>query len=399
MPDRSFLDWPFFETRHRELASAIDAWAGEHVEQIVGSNGVDDACRQLVAGLGDAGFLRHAVIAPYGGARAQLDVRSLCIIRETLARHHALADFAFAMQGLASGPVCLFGSKEQMSQYLPPVARGQVIPAFALSEPDAGSDVAAIALSAEERGGEFVLNGEKTWISNGGIADHYVVFARTGEAPGARGLSAIVVPADAPGFSVDERIDVIAPHPLARLGFSDCRVPVANLLGERGQGFRIAMATLDIFRSTVGAAALGFARSALDLALDYATARTISGAAIADLQIPQAKLADMATGIDAAALLVYRSAWTKDRGAERVSREASMAKLFATETAQKVIDDAVQLHGGLGVKKGMKVEELYRDIRALRIYEGASEVQKLIIARQTIDARKVQAANLETPEE
>ncbi len=387
MSDRSFLDWPFFEPRHRELADAIDTWAAAHVDEIVQAHDVDDACRTLVSELGTAGFLRHAVIAPFGGARKRLDVRSLCIIRETLARHHALADFAFAMQGLASGPICLFGTKEQMSNYLPSVAKGDVIPAFALTEPQAGSDVAAIELTAQKENGQFVLNGEKTWISNGGIAHRYVVFARTGEAPGARGLSAIVVPAETAGLKIAERLDVIAPHPLARLAFTNCKVPVENLLGEPGQGFKIAMATLDVFRSTVGAAALGFARCALDAALDHARTRKISGAAIADLQIPQAKIADMATGIDAAALLIYRSAWAKDQGADRVSREASMAKLFATETAQTVIDEAVQLHGGLGVKKGVKVEELYRDIRALRIYEGASEVQKLIIARQTLDNR------------
>ncbi len=387
MPDRSFLDWPFFEPRHRELASAIDAWASAHVDDLAHSGSEDDACRALVRELGAAGFLRHSVIAPYGGARNQLDVRSLCIIRETLARHHALADFAFAMQGLGSGPICLFGSKEQMSALLPPVAKGEALAAFALTEPKAGSDAAAIELTAREEGGEFVLNGEKTWISNGGIADRYVVFARTSDAPGTRGLSAIVVPADTPGLAVAERLDVIAPHPLARLAFEDCRVPLDNLLGEEGQGFKIAMATLDVFRSTVGAAALGFARRALDEAVDHARSRMIGNAALADLQIPQAKIADMALGIDAAALLIYRAAWAKDQGAERVTREASMAKLFATETAQKVIDEAVQLHGGLGVKKGVKVEELYRDIRALRIYEGASEVQQLIIARQTLDNR------------
>ena len=387
MPDRSFLDWPFFERRHRELAEAVDRWAGAHVDDLAHSGDEDEACRALVRALGEGGFLRHAVVAPHGGERDRLDVRSLCLIRETLARHHALADFAFAMQGLGSGPICLFGSDDQMARLLPPVARGDALAAFALTEPKAGSDAAAIELSAREEGAEFVLNGEKTWISNGGIADRYVVFARTGDAPGTRGLSAIVVPADTPGLEVAERLDVIAPHPLARLAFTDCRVPAGNLLGEPGQGFKIAMATLDVFRSTVGAAALGFARRALDEAMDHSRARMIGNAALADLQIPQAKIADMAMNIDAAALLVYRAAWTKDQGADRVSREASMAKLFATEMAQKTIDEAVQLHGGLGVKKGVKVEELYRDIRALRIYEGASEVQQLIIARQALDGR------------
>ena len=387
MPDRSFLEWPFFEPRHRELAEAVEIWAVANVDALAHAGNEDEACRALVRELGVAGFLRHSVIAPYGGAHDRLDVRSLCLIRETLARHHGLADFAFAMQGLGSGPICLFGSDEQMERLLPPVAAGQALAAFALTEPEAGSNAAAIELSAEQEGGDYVLNGEKTWISNGGIADRYVVFARTGGAPGTKGLSAIVVPADTPGLDVAERLDVIAPHPLARLAFRDCRVPASNLLGAPGQGFKIAMATLDVFRSTVGAAALGFARRALDEAMDHARSRMIGNTAIADLQIPQAKIADMATGIDAAALLIYRAAWTKDRGADRVTREASMAKLFATETAQQVIDDAVQLHGGLGVKKGVKVEELYRDIRALRIYEGASEVQQLIIARQTLDNR------------
>lgn len=392
MPDRTFLEWPFFEDRHRELAAAIDDWAGTHAEKLAHSGDEDEACRALVAELGTAGFLKNAVIAPHGGLHDRLDVRSLCLIRETLARHHGLADFAFAMQGLGSGPVCLFGTDKQQAMFLPQVARGQALPAFALTEPNAGSDAGAIELTAQKTRDQYVLNGEKTWISNGGIADHYVVFARTGGEEGTRGLSAIMVPADTPGLEIAERLEVIAPHPLARLVFKDCRVPAENLLGEPGQGFKIAMATLDVFRSTVGAAALGFARRALDEAMDHASTRMIAGAAIADLQIPQAMIADMATGIDAAALLIYRAAWAKDRGAERVTREASMAKLFATETAQRVIDDAVQLHGGLGVKRGIKVEELYRDIRALRIYEGASEVQKLVIARQTLNNRQAERA-------
>ncbi|MGI9415848.1 MAG: acyl-CoA dehydrogenase family protein [Hyphomicrobiales bacterium] len=392
MPDKTFLDWPFFEPRHRELAAAIDNWAANRVDRLTAADDEDDACRSLVRELGEAGFLKHAVVAPHGGADARLDVRSLCIIRETLSRHHGLADFAFAMQGLGSGPICLAGSDDQQARFLPQVAAGEALAAFALTEPDAGSDAGAIALSAEPGGGGFVLNGEKTWISNGGIAAQYIVFARTGEAPGARGLSAFIVPADTPGLGVAERLDVIAPHPLARLLFEDCEVPRENLIGEGGQGFKIAMATLDVFRSTVGAAALGFARRAMDEAVDYASARRIGNAAIADMQIPQAKIADMATSIDAAALLIYRAAWAKDQGAERVTREASMAKLFATESAQRVIDDAVQLHGGLGVKKGVKVEELYRDIRALRIYEGASEVQKLVIARQALNNRMTETS-------
>ena len=311
-------------------------------------------------------------------------MRSLCLIRETLARFAALADFAFAMQGLGSGAITLFGAEEQRRAYLPAVAGGRKIAAFALSEPEAGSDLAAAATTAAPDGTGFVLNGAKTWISNGGIADFYVVFARTGEAPGARGLSAFIVDADTRGLEIGERPRLIAPHPLATLTFENCRVPRDRLLGEPGQGFKIAMATLDVFRPTVGAAALGFARRALDEALARATSRELFGGPLAELQMIQAKLADMALSIDAAALLVYRAAWAKDIGAERITREAAMAKLFATEAAQRVIDEAVQIHGALGVVAGHPVERLYREIRALRIYEGASEVQKVVIARQTL---------------
>jgi len=311
-------------------------------------------------------------------------VRSLCLIRETLARHHALADFAFAMQGLGSGPISLFGTSEQQNGFLLPVAAGNSLAAFALSEPEAGSDVASLSTSATEQTDYFVLNGEKTWISNGGIADFYTVFARTGEAPGAKGLSCFVVEANTPGFEVTERIDLVAPHPLATLKFTDCRVPKANLVGDRGRGFGIAMATLDVFRTTVGAAALGMARRALDETLRHVSTRKLFGGTLSDLQLVQGKLSDMAMGVDSSALLVYRSAWTKDCIAERVTREAAMAKLHATESAQMVIDSAVQLHGGHGVTKGNIVESLYRDIRALRIYEGASEVQQTIIARQAL---------------
>jgi len=380
--DRSFLDWPFFEDRHRDLASEVDAWADANVASLVDEADIDGSCRALVAAMGDAGLLTHAVARTDGGAAAALDVRSLCLIRETLARHHGLADFAFAMQGLGSGPVSLFGDDRQRQRILPAVSSGRTLAAFALSEPQAGSDVAALQLTARPDGDAFVLDGEKTWISNGGIADHYVVFARTGEGDGARGLSAFFVEADTPGLTIVERIDVIAPHPLARLRFDGCRVPADSMIGEPGRGFAVAMATLDVFRSTVGAAALGFARRALDEAIHHAAGREIAGTVLGDYQMTQAKLADMATDVDAAALLVYRAAWTKDQGAPRVTREAAMAKLFATERAQAVIDQAVQIHGGLGVRKGVKVEELYRDIRALRIYEGTSEIQKIVIARQ-----------------
>ncbi|MBT7293971.1 MAG: acyl-CoA dehydrogenase [Rhodospirillaceae bacterium] len=387
MPDRSFLDWPFFEPAHRELAPALDAWAKDNLHDIDESD-VDAACRELVRRLAEGKWLDHCVPAAFGGVNEKLDVRSLCLIRETLARHSGLADFAFAMQGLGSGAISLKGSAEIQNEYLPAVRSGQKIAAFALSEPEAGSDVAAMATTAVRNGNGWRINGEKTWISNGGIADYYTVFARTGEAPGARGLSAFVVDAATPGLDIAERIDVIAPHPLARLTFDNCQVPADRILGAPGEGFKVAMATLDTFRSTVGAAALGFARHALDAALDRAANRELFGGALADLQMIQAKLADMALQVDASALLIYRAAWTKDLKAERVTREAAMAKLYATDSAQQVIDEAVQIFGGQGVVSGSPVEKLYREIRALRIYEGASEVQKVVIAKAALAARE-----------
>lgn len=386
MPDTTYLGWPFFDDEHRALALSFDSWAREHVRPLPEANEgtVDGLCRDLVGRLADGGWLHFVVPGAYGGRREGLDVRSLCLLREILGYHHALADFVFAMQGLGSGAISLFGSGELRESFLPAVREGKKIAAFALSEPEAGSDVAAMEATATEEGDHYVLDGKKTWISNGGLADFYTVFARTGEAPGARGLSAFVVDADTPGLEVVERIPVIAPHPLATLKFEDCRVPKGRMLGGPGEGFRIAMATLDVFRSTVGAAALGFARRALDEALGRAAERKLFGAPMSELQLVQGKLADMALGVDASALLVYRAAWTRDRVADRVTREAAMAKLYATESAQGVIDDAVQIFGGLGVTSGHPVERLYREIRALRIYEGASEVQKVIIARQAL---------------
>jgi acyl-CoA dehydrogenase len=379
MPDKSFLTWPFFEDRHRVLAAAIDDWCRSHLP--VDHRDVDAACRELVAMLGRDGWLMHSAIDP--DAPGALDVRALCLMRETLARHDGLADFAFAMQGLGAGAISLFGTPEQR-QWLKRTRTGTAIAAFALSESKSGSDVASIDMTATRDGGDYVLDGEKTWISNGGIADLYVVFARTGEGPGAKGISAFVVPAGLAGFSITERIAVIAPHPLARLRLEQARVPAAAMIGAPGEGFKIAMATLDVFRTTVGAAALGFARRALDETTGRARERRLFGAPLSDLQMVQAHIADMAVDVDAAALLVYRAAWTKDMGAGRVTREAAMAKLFATERAQEVIDKAVQIHGGDGVRHGHIVESLYREIRALRIYEGASEVQKVVIARQTL---------------
>jgi acyl-CoA dehydrogenase len=388
MADRTFLEWPFFEDRHRKLAGELDAWAGEHLSSVDHRN-TDAACQALVKALGDSGWAAYSGVEP-ADETSTLDVRTLCIIRETLARHDGLADFAFAMQGLGTGAISLFGTAQQKIEWLPKTRAGTAIAAFALTEPQSGSDVANSTMTAVDSGDSYVLNGDKTWISNGGIADVYTVFARTGDAPGAKGLSAFIVPADTPGLSITERLQTIAPHPLATLKFSDCCVPNTALLGQSGEGFKIAMSVLDVFRSTVAAAALGFARRAMDEALDRCTARKIQGSPLFDLQMVQGHIADMAVNIDASALLIYRAAWLKDSGAPRVTREAAMAKLFSTDQAQKVIDQAVQLHGGDGVRSGNKVESLYREIRALRIYEGASDVQKIIIARQTLSAHRGQ---------
>jgi acyl-CoA dehydrogenase len=378
------LDWPFFDDRHRDLAAALEQWASANLSSSGHTADVDAVCRDLVRRLGAAGWLRHAVPAAYGGVSERLDSRSLCLIREILARHAGLADFAFAMQGLGSGAIALHGSEALKQRYLPRVANGEWIAAFALSEPDAGSDVAAMATAAHLDGPDYVLDGTKTWISNGGIADFYTVIARTGEAAGAKGLTAFVVDAGVPGLEIAERIDVMAPHPLARLRFRACRVPAQQRLGEPGQGFRVAMETLDIFRASVAAAALGFARRALQEALAHVRSRRMFGQVLADFQLTQAGLADMATTIDSSALLTYRAAWMRDVRGARTTREAAMAKLAATEGAQQVIDRAVQMFGGRGVMSEQVVERLYREIRPLRIYEGASEVQKLIIARETL---------------
>jgi acyl-CoA dehydrogenase len=378
-PTREHLDWPFFGADHRGVVEKLDAFSGSGVLASVDHHDVDKACRALVKALGSAGLLG---LATGNAGRQPIDSRSVCLARETLAWHDGLADFAFAMQGLGTGAIGLSGSEELKAAVLPRVTSGDWVSAFALSEKEAGSDVAAMACAARADGDSYVLDGEKTWISNGGIADVYTVFARTGEAPGTRGISAFVVFADDPGFSIAERIEVIAPHPLATIRFDNCRIPAGRRLGAPGEGFKIAMRTLDIFRASVAAAALGFARRALDEGLAHARTRKMFGATLGDLQLTQAALGDMATGIDAAALLTYRAAWRRDIKHLPTTKEAAMAKMTATETAQSVIDRAVQLFGGRGVKSGEITEKLYREIRALRIYEGATEVQKLIVARE-----------------
>lgn len=388
MADMSFLNWPFLEDHHRDLAHRLDAWCQEVLVPFVESRDVhhdlDGSCKAILTLLAEGGFTRYAVPKAYGGVHDSLDVRSLCLIRMTLAYYSGLADFVFAMQGLGSGTISLYGSEDTKAHYLTGVGEGRLCAAFALTEPESGSDVAATRTTAELDGDHYIINGAKTFISNGGIADQYVVFARTGPGEGARGLTAFVLDANTEGLDASERIDVIAPHPLATLKFNNCRVPARNRLGELGGGFKAAMATLDIFRSTVGAAALGFARRALDEAVKRADGRELFGAPLNNLQLVQAMIGESALDIDASALLIFRAAWAKDSGQPRVTREAAMAKLHATDQAQQVIDRAVQIFGGMGVVSGVKVEELYREIRALRIYEGASEVQKVVIARAHI---------------
>ncbi|MDE3171229.1 MAG: acyl-CoA dehydrogenase family protein [Acidobacteriota bacterium] len=393
MADKSFLGWPFFDEGHRNLADELESWSTEHLPALLhGSeddpDSVDQCVRRIVEELGRCKLLRVCVPGAYGGTREQLDVRCLSLAREILARQSGLADFALAMQGLGSAPISLFGNEHQKSSILPRVAAGTALAAFALSEPDAGSDVSAISTTARCDGKYWRLDGAKTWISNAGLAAFYVVFARTGEGPGTKGLSAFIVEAGSPGLDASERIDVMAPHPLGTVRLRDCRVPAESLLGRAGEGFKIAMATLDVFRTTVGAAALGFARRAMDEAVARASERRMFGRSQSEFQLTQEKLADMAVSIDAAALLVYRSAWIKDSMGSRVTREAAMAKLYATEAAQEVIDAAVQIFGGMGVVRGVPVERLYREIRALRIYEGASEVLKLIIGAKVLESAK-----------
>ncbi|MCP5382308.1 MAG: acyl-CoA dehydrogenase family protein [Kordiimonadaceae bacterium] len=388
MVDKSYLNWPFFEDHHRDLAEKIESWCQHNLADDHNHGNVDQACRDILAKLAKGGWLNYVIPKAYGGIFEEFDVRSLCLIRETLARHDGLADFVFAMQGLGSGTITLFGSDDIKKEYLPDVALGKKIAAFALTELESGSDVASMTTTAEDKGDHYLVNGAKTYISNGGIADYYVLFARTGEAPGAKGLSAMILDADTPGLEITERIEVIAPHPLATVTFKNCKIPNNKCLSKSGDGFKAAMATLDIFRSTVGAAALGFARRALSEAVERTNNRHLFGAPLHNLQLVQGMLAESAVDVDSSALLIYRAAWTRDNLGQRVTREAAMAKMHATETAQNVIDKAVQIFGGMGVVSGVKVEELYREIRALRIYEGATEVQKIIIARQLLQNHK-----------
>ena len=388
MNSASHLAWPFFDEAHRNFKTHLQAWTSQqfvrghaHDES---RDAIDRECVSLVKALGQGGWLKPAIAGKaHGGASDVIDTRTICLLREELAWHHGLADFAFAMQGLGSGAISLKGTSEQQAAYLPRVAKGEALAAFALSEPDAGSDVAAMQCSALATPDGYRLNGLKTWISNGGIADFYVVFARTGEAPGARGISAFIVDANSPGLEIAERIDVVAPHPLATLQFNNVLVPHAKRIGAAGEGFKVAMATLDVFRTSVAAASLGFARRALDESIAWAKQRKMFGGTLADFQITQSKLAQMATLLDASTLLTYRAAWLRDQG-QRITQETAMAKMTATENAQQIIDMAVQMHGGMGVKKGCIVESLYREIRALRIYEGATEVQQLIIGRDLL---------------
>ncbi|MBT5767020.1 acyl-CoA dehydrogenase family protein [Pseudemcibacter sp.] len=383
MIDQSYLEWPFFEDHHRNLANDLESWCQKNIKDIDHSD-VDQACKDILQKLAEGGWLKYVIPKAYGGIFDDFDVRSLCIIRETLARHDGLADFVFAMQGLGSGTITLFGSEENKTEYLPFVANGEKMAAFALTELESGSDVANMTTTAELNDDHYIINGAKTFISNGGIADYYVLFARTGDAPGAKGLSAFILDADTAGLEVTERINVTAPHPLATLSFKNCKIEKTKRLGNSGDGFKAAMATLDIFRTTVGAAALGFSRCALSEAATRTNERNLFGAPLNNLQLVQGMLAECATDVDTSALLIYRAAWTRDTKERRVTREAAMAKMHSTETAQQVIDKAIQIFGGQGVVSGVKVEELYREIRALRIYEGATEVQKVIIARELL---------------
>ncbi|PPR64909.1 MAG: Acyl-CoA dehydrogenase [Alphaproteobacteria bacterium MarineAlpha3_Bin7] len=389
MSDLTYMEWPFFDDSHREFAEKLRDWAIKEIQPLEnkepnGNEELDHLCREFVKKLGIGGWLQYCIPSSHGGALESFDVRTLALTREILGYYSGLADFSFAMQGLGSGAITLFGSEEQKDSYLPKVASGERIGAFAISEASGGSDVAAMKTTAELSGNEYCINGSKTWISNAGIADFYVLFARTNDAPGSRGISAFVINSDTPGLSISERINVIAPHPLGTLEFKNCKIPTTNMIGNSGEGFKVAMSTLDVFRTTVGGASLGFAKRALDEAITRSKEREAFGKSISEFQLIQAKIADMAVKIDAMALLIYRSAWTKDKKATRVTRESSMAKLYGTEAAQEVIDQAVQIFGGMGVVSGVKVEQLYREIRALRIYEGTSEIQKLVIAGQTL---------------
>ena len=393
MTDSSYLDWPFFDGRHRVLATEFDAWVDCEIRPGADEEPRGEAlyarCVALVRQLGAAGWLRHTVPASFGGVSNPLDIRSLCIMREILSATSGVADFVFALQALGAGSITLFGSDDLRRRYLPHVASGEMIGAFALSESKAGSDVGAMTTTARRDGDSYVMDGEKQWISNAGIADFYVVFCRLPE-EGERSFIALVVDAGTDGFSFERPVEIIAPHAIGTLRFNGCRVPASNVIGVPGKGMSVALGTLDVLRATVGAAALGFARRALDESLAHVTTRTVFGSPLAEMQLTQAKLARMALDIDASALLVYRAAWERDHGAARVTCEAAMAKWYATEAAQRAADDAVQLLGARGVVAGSIAERLYREVRALRIYEGTSEIQQLVVAGQVLAAFRKQ---------
>jgi acyl-CoA dehydrogenase len=376
---------PFLDQDHSSLRAGVRQW----VEKNLFPSGaeerqIDDEARRLVRQLGDEGFLTYTVPQKFGGAREKVQARDLCILREEVARGSALADTMFAIQALGSYPITLCGTEEQKQSYLPPIAKGTAIAAFALTEPEAGSDVSRLQTRAVRRGKEFCLTGTKRFISNAGIADHYVVFASTSPDTKGRGVSAFVVDAETPGLIVKERTQVISPHPIGVIAFDDCIIPERSLLGNEGEGLKIALGTLDVLRCTVAAAAVGLAQRALEEAIDYGRKRRQFDRPLTEFQGIQFKLAEMATELEAARLLVYQAAWAHDSGATDAKLKSSMAKLFATEAAQRIVDQALQIHGGMGVVVGSVVERLYRDVRALRIYEGTSEIQKLVIARELL---------------
>ena len=382
---------PFFDQEHFQLRARVRQWTEKNLFSEGGEEQqTDDVARRLVRQLGNEGFLSYALPKEFEGVRAKAQARDLCVIREELARGWMLADTMFAVQALGGYPIALFGTEEQKQHYLPLFAKGTAIAAFALTEPEAGSDVAALKSRALRRDGEYVLTGNKRFISNAGIADSYVVFASTAPDLEGKGISAFVVDANNPGLVIKKRIQMISPHPNGMIAIEECVIPESSLLGNQGDGLKIALMTLDLFRCTVGAAAVGLAQRALEEAVDYGRKRRQFDRPLTEFQGIQFKLAEMATELEAARLLVYQAAWAHDSGAADAKLKSSMAKLFATEAAQRIVDQALQIHGGMGVVVGSVVERLYRDVRALRIYEGTSEIQKLVIAREMLGRSRIE---------